>query len=81
MNRMTRPMMITALALLALLASLWGVARLWADLGVTLSLHGWIAYGLGAAASIALAGGLFWLTFKSAREGYDDIERREDLSE
>ena len=78
---MTRPIIITAIAIFALAAILWGVSNLWASLGVQMTMHGWIAYGLGAVASIALAGGLFWLTFKSAREGYDDIERPEDLSE
>ncbi len=46
-----------------------------------MTVHGWIAYGLGCVISVALAAGLFFLTFKSAREGYDDIERPEDLDE
>ena len=52
---------------------------MWRDMGVTLSLHGWIAYGLGAVGSLALSGGLFWLLFHSARSGHDDLERPEDL--
>ncbi len=78
---MTRPIVITLIALITLAAALWAVAQLWASFGVTLSMHGWIAYGLGTVVSIALATGLFWLTFKSAREGYDDIDRPEDRSE
>ena len=54
---------------------------MWAELGVNMTMHGWIAYGLGVVVSLLLAGGLFFLTFKSAREGYDDINRPEDLNE
>ena len=61
--------LVAALSLVLVLA---GVAALWTELGVNMTPHGWIAYGLGAAASFALAGGLFHLTFKSARQGYDD---------
>ena len=46
-----------------------------------MTMHGWIAYALGCLFSLALAGGLFYLTFKSAREGYDDIDRPEDYEE
>ena len=76
--RMTRPLVLTLLAGFGLVATLLGVAQLWDELGVTMTLHGWIAYGLGAAASCGLAGGLFFLTFKSARDGFDDIDRPED---
>ena len=55
-----------------------GVGMMWAELGVTMSLHGWIAYGIGALASIALSAGLFWLTFHSARSGHDDLAHPED---
>ena len=66
-------------AIIALAVAAWGVGSMWADLGVTLSLQGWIAYGLGAIGSLALSGGLFWLLFHSARSGHDDLERPEDL--
>lgn len=66
-------------AVIALGVAAWGVGSMWADLGVTLSLHGWIAYGLGCVVSLALSGGLFWLLFHSARSGHDDLERPEDL--
>lgn len=39
-----------------------------------LSLHGYIAFGLGALFSFALGGGLMWLVFYSSRKGYDDID-------
>lgn len=77
--KMTLLLVTAAIAGLAL--TFWGVSSMWAELGVNMSLHGWIAYGLGALLSLLLAGGLFFLTFKSAREGYDDIDRPEDLSE
>ena len=66
-------------AFAAILLAGWGVTAMWRDLGVTLSLHGWIAYGLGAVLSLALSAGLFWLLFHSARSGHDDLERPEDL--
>jgi hypothetical protein len=69
------------LAVLGLGLTFWGVSEMWADLGVNMTMHGWIAYGLGTSVSLLLAGGLFFLVFKSAREGYDDIERPEDLSD
>lgn len=37
-----------------------------------ISMHGWIALGLGVFFSFALAGGLMALVFISARRGYDD---------
>ena len=78
---MKMTLLLVVLATLGLILTAWGVSSLWADLGVYMSLHGWIAYGLGALLSAALAGGLFFLTFKSARDGYDDINRPEDLND
>lgn len=40
--------------------------------GSSMSIHGWIALGLGTFLSLALGGGLMALTFYSARRGYDD---------
>jgi hypothetical protein len=37
-----------------------------------MSVHGWIALGLGTFVSLALGGGLMALAFHSARKGYDD---------
>jgi len=75
----SRLLIVAAIAGLALTA--WGVASMWAELGVHMTLHGWIAYGLGVVVSLALAAGLFFLVFKSARDGYDDIDRPEDLND
>lgn len=76
---MTFLLIIAAFAGLGL--TIWTVGTMWSDLGVNMTMHGWIAYGLGVLVSILLAGGLFFLTFKSARDGYDDIERPEDLND
>ncbi|MEL7033473.1 MAG: hypothetical protein AAGL97_05930 [Pseudomonadota bacterium] len=73
--------LLIAAAILGLAFTAWAVSSMWADLGVHMSLHGWIAYGLGIVLSLALAGGLFFLLFKSARDGYDDIDRPEDLND
>ena len=77
--RMT--ILVLTVAIVGLGLTLWGVSTLWVDLGVQMTFHGWMAYGLGALLSFALAGGLFFLTFKSARDGYDDIDRPEDLND
>lgn len=37
-----------------------------------MSVHGWIALGLGTLLSLAVGGGLMALVFYSARRGYDD---------
>ena len=37
-----------------------------------MSIHGWIALGLGTFFSLAIGGGLMALVFHSARKGYDD---------
>lgn len=38
----------------------------------SMSIHGWIALGLGTFLSLALGGGLMALTFYSSRKGFDD---------
>jgi len=68
-------------AITGLLLTFWGVAHLWADLGVHMSLHGWIAYAAGGLASLALSAGLFFLVFKSAREGYDEAQKSDSYEE
>ncbi|MEM7327155.1 MAG: hypothetical protein AAF437_00370 [Pseudomonadota bacterium] len=78
---MTSTLLLIFLAILGLALTAWGVASMWAELGVNMTLHGWIAYGLGVVVSLALAGGLFFLLFKSSRDGYDDIDRPEDLND
>ncbi|MEM6554417.1 MAG: hypothetical protein AAF642_00980 [Pseudomonadota bacterium] len=78
---MSSTVLLIIAAILGLAFTIWGVSTIWADLGVTMTMHGWIAYGLGVTLSLALAGGLFFLLFKSARDGFDDIDRPEDLND
>ena len=78
---MKTTLLVALIALLGLVFTAWGVASMWAELGVNMTMHGWIAYGLGCVFSLLLAGGLFFLLFKSARDGYDDIDRPEDLND
>ena len=78
---MKTTVLLALLAVIGLAFTAWGVSSMWADLGVNMTMHGWIAYGLGCVFSLLLAGGLFFLLFKSAREGYDDIDRPEDLND
>jgi hypothetical protein len=51
----------------------WGAWASWRLAGdVRMSIHGWIAMAIAGVFTAALAGGLIWLAFYSAREGYDD---------
>ena len=49
---------------------MFGVLNDWD--GSAMSIHGWIALGLGTFLSLALGGGLMALVFHSANKGYDD---------
>lgn len=53
-----------------LAAVMFGVLTDWD--GSAMSVHGWIALGLGTFLSLALGGGLMALVFHSANKGYDD---------
>lgn len=60
-----------SLALGGLLAVvLFGILTNWDP--AYMSIHGWIALGLGTFLSLAVGGGLMALVFYSARKGYDD---------
>lgn len=61
-------------ALMALGALLWGATFFWQGLGSGVSGHGWFAYILGGVLTLGLSGGLFALSFYSARHGHDDID-------
>ncbi|MGE3141917.1 MAG: hypothetical protein AB7L65_01230 [Hyphomonadaceae bacterium] len=58
-----------AIVLWAIIANALGSFR---DFGAEISIHGWIALALGTILSIALGGGLMWLSFYSARKGFDE---------
>lgn len=55
------------------LAAMFGLAYLAAEAaGVQLTVHAWIAIGLGALVSLGLSALLFGLSFYSSRSGHDD---------
>jgi hypothetical protein len=37
-----------------------------------ISVHGWVAMGIGTVFSLAIGCGLMWLSFYSSRHGFDD---------
>ena len=67
-----------AVAAVFTVAAAFLVAGQWQDLGVDISGHGWMAYLIGGLATLAVSAGLFFLTFRSSRRGFDDIDRPED---
>ena len=67
-----------AAAVLACAAILYQVVQINASLGGEIAPFGWFAYAAGGLVSLAVAGGLFFLLFYSARRGYDDIDRGDD---
>lgn len=67
-----RTLVIIALSI-ASVAGLYGLVYFAAIAnGVELTLHTWIAIGLGAGFSFAISIGLFSLSFYSSRSGHDD---------
>ncbi|MCA8898804.1 MAG: hypothetical protein H6847_12085 [Hyphomonas sp.] len=80
MPRSALPILFACLIGLVLVLTL--APRFWLGGGVgSITWHGWIAYVLGGAVTLALSGGLFFLSFHSSRSGFDDIDRPEDHSE
>ncbi len=76
---MSRPeILLVSAAAATCIAVLAAVLRMNAELGNSMDGLGWFAYAAGGMASLAVAGGLFFLLFYSARHGYDDIERQDD---
>jgi len=64
-----------SLGIALVVASLATAAMGWLWLamgGGTMSVHGWIAMGLGMAGTVGMAWGLMALAFRSSREGWDD---------
>lgn len=62
--------MIGSLALLA--ATLAGLVIGWRSVDIEIPLFGWVMIGAGSALTVALGVGLMWLSFYSARHGFDD---------
>ncbi len=51
----------------------WGLTMAWKMSGnAPMSIHGYVALGLGVVLSLLLGGGLMALAFYSSRRGYDD---------
>lgn len=78
-----RPRRALAWLLVAVVAALAAGAIGWAffaELGgaSAMSVHGWIALGLGFLFSGALGGGLMWLASYSSRRGYDEEVGKEE---
>jgi heme A synthase len=67
------------LLLLMLVGAIVGAAMVWSSAAeTTISLHGYVAMGLGVVLSIALGVGLMALTFFSAKRGHDEVDIREE---
>jgi hypothetical protein len=64
----------------ALIATLVGLAYVWSETGLGMPGRGWLALCFGAVLTLAVALGLFFLVFYSARQGFDDIDRPDDRS-
>jgi hypothetical protein len=61
------------LSVLTAAAATFGANWMWTAIdGAPMSVHGWIALGLGLFGTIALTWTLMGLAFKSSREGWDD---------
>ena len=62
------------LALLIAGVATLGLGWVWTDVlgGADMTIHGWIALGLGLFGTCGLAWALMALAFKSSREGWDD---------
>ena len=68
-----RALLSVALACLIAGAATWGLAAFWIAIGGgPLSIHGWIAMGLGILGTIGLSWALMSLAFRSDRDGWDD---------
>ena len=72
MNRGSVAIIAVLLAILA--ATIWWAWQGWiAHSDVQMSIHGYIAMGLGIFFSLLFGFGLMALTFYSSRQGYDDL--------
>jgi phosphate/sulfate permease len=55
-----------------LIGAVIGAGMMWSASGVDIGVFGWSVIGGGAVLTVALGAGLMWLSFHSARAGYDD---------
>ena len=62
-----------ALAVAISAGATWGLGAFWTLIGGgAMSIHGWIALGIGVLGTLGLTWGLMSLAFRSDREGWDD---------
>lgn len=69
---MGQAIVLAALAILLVVAGLWAISAWKATAGIEMSVHGWIALGLGTFFSLLIGCGLMALVFYSSRYGYDE---------
>lgn len=68
--------LVSILASIVIAALAWALGTWTAPGGEALSIHAYLALGLGALGTVALGGGLMALVFFSSRHGYDDDATR-----
>lgn len=66
------------LASIVIAVLVWAIGTWTTPGGEALSIHAYVALGLGALGTVALGGGLMALVFFSSRHGYDDDAHRRD---
>ena len=72
-NRFVRVLLSLCLAALIAGGATWALGVFWFAIGGgAMSVHGWIAMGLGVIGTVGLAWVLMSLAFRSHRDGWDD---------
>ena len=64
---------VMALFTMLLFAIVWSMMAWTSASEATMSVHGWIALGLGTTFSLVIGCGLMTLMFYSSRSGYDEV--------
>lgn len=71
--RIARFLMLLGLSMFVAAGLTFGLGLFWVAIGGgAMSVHGWIAMGLGVLGTVGLAWALMGLAFRSDREGWDD---------
>ncbi|MBU6463894.1 MAG: hypothetical protein KGK01_06185 [Bradyrhizobium sp.] len=71
-NNMGQAAVLAVLAILLIGTGFWAMSAWNATADVEMSIHGWIALGLGTFFSLVIGCGLMALMFYSSRYGYDE---------
>ena len=79
-SRIVRFLMLLALSMFVAAVLTFGLGLFWIAIGGgAMTVHGWIAMGLGVLGTVGLAWVLMSLAFRSHREGWDDrVDNRLD---